>query len=453
MGTTDRGLGSAVESDIDTFLEAWLVEEEIPGASVAVFDEDGVLYATGLGARNLDGNEPATPETLYNVGSITKTVTATAVFQLIERGALALDDEIRSHVPFLQEVPGDPITVEGLLTHSSGMPADTVFERDNLATVRDLQLHADAAADQRITGEDRFMYYNTGYKILGELVAAVDGRDYAEYVADEIFSPLGMDRSTFDQTALRSDGNAMSGYAFEDGERVPVETQPTFEAGAADGGLISTVTELTRLLRCLLGDGGLDGTRLLDPGTVRTMRTRQHQQLSTIDGQERAYGYGLVTEKFLDGRLVGHDGLLRHAQAYAAGFPDRGLGVTVACNVSDVPVGAIAKGVIATVVGESPVDVVPEIALREKLRSVTGRYESFRGPSVTVEEQEGHITVEFEEWGREFPAFPETLAADDRSFYTVESSGARAPVEFREFEDGLAMLWGPARFNRTGSGG
>jgi CubicO group peptidase (beta-lactamase class C family) len=450
MSATDRGLDTGTERAIELFLEDWLVEEEIPGASVAVFDEDSPLYATSLGSRTLDGTEPATPETLYNVGSITKIVTAIAVFQLIERDGLDLDDEIRDYVPFLHEAPGDPITVRELLTHSSGMPSDTIFERDNAATETDLRLHADAAADQRITDGSRFMYYNTGYKILGQLVAAVDGRDYAEYVGDEIFSPLRMDRSTFDQRVLQSESDAMTGYRVEDGERIPVDEPLDFESGLADGALISPVTELTRLLRCVLGDGTLDGARLLAPETIEAMREQQQHRTSTIDGQDRWYGHGLMIEEFLDDRLVGHGGLVEHAQAYAGGFRDRELGVAVACNRSEVPIWAIAMGILATAAGESPVDVVPEIALREKIRAVTGRYESFRGPSASVERAGGYITVEIEEWGQEFPAFPESLAADEYAFYTVEPNGHRTPVEFREIDGDLTMLWGPGRFTRTG---
>jgi len=162
-----------------------------------------------------------------------------------------------------------------------------------------------------------------------------------------------MDRSTFDQTALQSRADAMTGYAVEDGERVPVEEPLDFEAGVADGALISPVTDLTRLLQPLLGDGELDGTRLLEPETVRRMRTRQQHRMSTIDGQDRWYGHGLTIAEFLDGRLVGHGGLVRHAQAYAGGFPDRGLGVAVACNKSEVPMWAVAQGILATVAGES----------------------------------------------------------------------------------------------------
>jgi hypothetical protein len=147
---------------------------------------------------------------------------------------------------------------------------------------------------------------------------------------------------------------------------------------------------------------------------------------------------------------VGHGGLVEHAQAYACGFRDRELGVAVACNTSEVPIGAIAMGILATAAGESPVDVVPEIALREKIRAVTGCYESFRGPSASVERAGGYITVEIEEWGQEFPALPESLAAEEYAFYTVEPNGHRTPVEFREIDSELSMLWGPGRFARTG---
>ena len=242
----------------------------------------------------------------------------------------------------------------------------------------------------------------------------------------------------------------MTGYRVEDGERVPVADPLGFEAGLADGALISPVTELTRLLRCVLGDGTLDGARLLAPETIEAMREQQQHRTSTIDGQDRWYGHGLMIEEFLDDRLVGHSGLVEHAQAYAGGFRDRELGVAVACNRSEVPIWAIAMGILAIAAGESPVEVVPEVALREKISAVTGRYGSFRGPSASVERAGGHITVEIEEWGQEFPAFPESLAAEEYAFYTVEPNGHRTPVEFREIDSELSMLWGPGRFTRTG---
>lgn len=121
------------------------------------------------------------------------------------------------------------------------------------------------------------MYSNSGYKVLGELIAAVDGRSYPEYAEQEVLSPVGMDRSTFDQTVPCEADDAMTGYLSENDDRVPTEDPLEFETQPTDGGLISRVPEITRLLRCLLNDGTLDGTRVLAAESVAAMTDRQAQ--------------------------------------------------------------------------------------------------------------------------------------------------------------------------------
>jgi len=119
-----NGLPAPTERRLETFLDGWMVENDVPGLSVAVLDRDGLRYTEGMGARNVASQAPATSETLYSVASVTKTFTALATLQLVERGELALDDEIREYTEFWTDVPGDPITVHELLAHDSGMPLD-----------------------------------------------------------------------------------------------------------------------------------------------------------------------------------------------------------------------------------------------------------------------------------------------------------------------------------------
>ena len=107
-----------------------------PGDERAVLDGDGIRYATGLGARDVQSRAPATAETLYSIASVTKTFTAMAVSSLVERDELALDDEIRDYVDFWADVPGDPITVRELLSHSSGIPTDYAMGRQYLSPTR-----------------------------------------------------------------------------------------------------------------------------------------------------------------------------------------------------------------------------------------------------------------------------------------------------------------------------
>ena len=434
---------------IDRFLDDWLYEADVPGASVAVFDADGLRYATGLGARDLAETEPATPDTLYNVGSVTKPVTAIAVLQLVERDVLALEDAVCEYVPFLTDAPGDPITVRELLSHSSGVPSDAVVLRDNVADTRDLRRHVEGGADRRITEDPPFMYLNSGYKVLGELVGAVDGRSYPDYVEQEVLEPLGMDRSTFDQAVLWDDADAMTGYRAENDDRTPSEEPLEFETQPADGGLISSVRDLARLLRCLSQDGSLEGTRVLAPESVAAMTDRHAPWGSTVDGDEYWYGYGLRTEGFLGDRLVGHAGSTAHSMAYVGGLEERGLGVALAVNTTRVRVGDYGRGVLALAAGESPVEHVPGLSLREKLEAVAATYEAYRGPTATVEAADGHLAIELEEAEESLTAVPESLARDDYSFYAVRGDGRRDRIEFRETDAGLSMLLSQWRLDET----
>lgn len=460
-------------TEIDEFLETNLVDQDVPGASVAVFDGDAILYATGFGARTLeDGGTatasatasatapttapttapapapaPATADTLYHVGSITKIVTAIAVLQLVERDALGFDDEIRDHLPFVRDVPGDPVTVRELLTHSSGLPSDNIVDRENVADERDLRLHVDGATDRRVLEDPPFMYYNSGYKILGELVEVIEGRPYAEHVAKAVLAPLGMDRSTFDQTALWEVEDAMTGYRPGDDGHTPTERPLHFESQPADGGMISPVTDLVRLLQCLLDDGELAGRRVLTAETVDAMTRGQVGWNETIDGEQRGYGYGLAVEDFLGERLLGHAGGVVHAQSYVGALDERGLGVALAINTHGVHIDELARGVLAIVVGESPVEVLPGLALREKLEAVTGTYETYRGPTATVDAGEGHIRISLEDRDREVVAVPTSADTDEYTFDAVRGDGRRDPVEFRETDDGTMLLWSRFRFD------
>lgn len=449
MSSTDADLDAATEREVERFLDDWLVAENVPGASVAVFDDAGLLHASGLGSRDLDANAEATADTRYNVGSVTKVTTAIAVLQLVERDELALGDEVSAYVPHLNSVPGDPVTVRELLSHSSGMPADSIVLRDNVADRRDLQRHVEGAADRRVVENPPFLYYNSGYKMLGELVGAVDGRSYADYVEEEILGPLAMERSTFDHTVLQTGDDAATGYRREDDDCVPAEKPLRFEAQPADGGLVSSVTDLSRLVRCLLNDGDLEGRRVLDPESVGAMTDRQSPSWTTIDGEERWYGYGLFVEDFLGERLVGHAGRVAHSETYAGWLAERSLGVTLAANTAGVRVPDFGRGVLAIAAGESPTEAVPGLALQEKLSAVAGIYETYRGPTATVEATGGHLTVTLDDGDEPMAAFPESLAADDYSFYAVRENGRREPIEFRETDDGLTMLLSPFRLDRT----
>ena len=109
--------------EIESLVYNWVRDNDVPGVSVVLVDADGERFAEGFGAGDLASNAPATPDTLYGVGSVTKPVTALAVVDLAEVGRLSLSDPANRYVDHLADAPGDPVTVAELLSHTSGVPA------------------------------------------------------------------------------------------------------------------------------------------------------------------------------------------------------------------------------------------------------------------------------------------------------------------------------------------
>jgi len=452
MGSTDEGLDAKTRRDIERFLDDWRIEADIPGASVAVVDRDGTLYAAGHGASDVEARTPATPDTRYPFASVSKLVTAMVVLQLVERGDLGLDDEIREYVDFWSDVPGDPITVHDLLTHSSGMPVDYAGDRtylfaedppaSPLVTLEDLRRHADGRTDQRVVDETRFMYNDRNYHVLGMVVEAVEGRPFAEVVEGNLFDPLGMAGATVGYGKLSEVDDAITGFTIEDG--VPTAKDFDLDArglGPAVNGVLASVSQMAELVRSLLNGGESDGTRVLDQGLVEELCSHQVTTRRTIDGARHGIGYGPRVQELFDETYVYHSGTAPGTgRAYAGMLPERGLGVTLGVNTPDVRIGAIGAGVLAILAGRDPEAVVPYLALRRKVRDVAGTYESSRGNlTVRVEPAGSDSYIRISKQGWEFPAFPESVSGDGYGFYSVWAGGWRGPVEFHDTPEGMEL--------------
>lgn len=447
---------------IESFVVDWLAENDVPGASVAIVDGDDLAYAEGFGSRDLESNAPATADTLYGIGSCTKSFTALAIVQLHQAGKLDLDDPVSDYVPHLADVEGEPITVHDLLTHTSGMPSDgsgvvligRLIGADPMAVPlggeEDFRRYVEGSASERATDREHFFYYNSGYTLLGRVVEAVDGRDFATYVAEEILAPLGMDRATFDHEAFAADEDAMTPYLQDEDGPSPAEF-PFDEIKFPAGGLVASVTELANYLRMNVAGGSFDGTDLLDRDLLAEMHDRHATRQVALDGTTQDYGYGWMVSDFLGDTLVGHGGSIAIATAYVGFLEEAGLGVAVACNTSPAthPM-AVGPALLAILQGEEPT-AVDQFALREKLEAVEGTYESYRGITTAEVERDGgalSISVGSDLETREVTAFPENLDPADHSFYFVAESGARIPVEFDLDGDGADLFFQRWRLHR-----
>lgn len=431
---------------VETFVADWLADQRIPGAAIAVVDGADVAYTEGFGARSLEDNVPTTPDTLFGVGSCTKSVTAAAVMQLIERGQLALEDHVDEYRPHLATVPGDPITVEELLTHTSGMPSDgaagPLISRSAgpshvevpLSSEADFRRHVQQSVDRRVTDREAFFYYNSGYTILGRIVESVTGQPYAEYVDANVLTPVGMERSTFDQETFEADDDRMTPYRKESGSM----TESAFPFDPLlypAGGLVSSVRELAAYLQLYIGQGTVDGETVLEPGSVDAMATPIGTFGTYFDGREVGYGYGLMIEEYLGDRLIGHGGSIVVSNAWFGYLEDAEVGVAIACTTSpEAHPSDVGMAVLALLQGADPAAVQPHYRLKDALERATGTYEDYREVgSATVERVGGTLRIDGESaagGGMELLATPTSVGDDELVCTTTMASGFERQARF-----------------------
>lgn len=440
---------------VESFVTDWLVTDSIPGAALAVVEGDSLRYADGFGARDLSANAPATPETLFPIGSCTKTLTALAVAQLIGRDDIAFDDPVTTYVDHLSNASGDPITIAELLSHTSGMPTDgnstALVTPVPFSGERDLRRYVSDSVGRRLTGEERFMYYNTGYIILGRVVEAVTGSRFADYVAEHIHKPLGMERSAFDRDQVSGDDDAATTYAMrEDGpEAIPF---PHDELVHPPGGMASSARELSRYLRAMMRGGAFDGERVVSEALLSELQTPRATRARLLDGAERGYGYGWQTLPLLGDELVWHSGSVGVGTAFIGYLRETDRGVVLLCNTAPPTHPKYAgPAVLAVLDGADPTEV-PHFALKAKARPLAGEYESFHGVETATVERDGatlKLSISSVLSAKELTLLPETLDTDDRVYYAVNEAGERVPVEFRGDGSDIDMLVQRWRFRKV----
>src|SRR5262245_13829537 len=210
----------AVRSAIDLYaawIESQLAYSGVPALSAAIVHDQELVWARGFGLAHVERQEPATPDTLYRIASITKLFTATALLQLRDAGKLRLDDPLTTHLPWFAiqraQADAEPITIRHLLTHAAGLPREAAFPYwadGQFPTTAEIRA---ALGGQRppLAPGVRWKYSNLGLTLAGEIVAAASGQAYAAYVRERILEPLGM-RETLVESPAADHPRLAAGY-------------------------------------------------------------------------------------------------------------------------------------------------------------------------------------------------------------------------------------------------
>jgi CubicO group peptidase (beta-lactamase class C family) len=329
-GQEPAGRVAPAAERIGQFLSRRMAEDQVPGAVVAVTGRDTLLLVVALGEADLARHRPVTATTLFEVGSLSKTITAAALLQMRDEGLVELDQPVTTYLPWLGlRSSAAAITPHHLLTHTAALPRD----RDDIPSspygavaLRDLQL--------AVVPGKQFAYSNVGYQLLSLLMAEVEGRDFAEVVRRRVFEPLAMDASA---AAITNDlrSRLATGYQYLHDDRPPHPARPVVpatwtEVGGGDAGVASTAMDLAALGRMLLGDGGGARHPVLSRETAALMLSRSVPAPPL--GARARYGYGVILDS-LDGRSVlWNSGGTVGFRSHLLVDPAAGLGVVVLMN-------------------------------------------------------------------------------------------------------------------------
>ena len=359
------------------------------GLAVGVVREGSLAFFHGHGVADIDSNTPITQETVFRIGSITKTFTAIAVLQLWEHGLVDLDAPADEYLRAYRLIPANasfrPATVRHLLTHTAGLPelvhpwrafrpvlGETVKFGRPVPTLAEFYrggLHLVAEPGTRHT------YSNHGFATLGQIVEDVTGTALGHYFRDHIFGPLGMEQTDL----VRSDRvgpRLATGYALRSDGPHPVGDCDLVTVGA--GAIYSTTKDMARYVAALLGGGAGEHGPVLEPGTLASMFAPHYQPDPRMPGVGLAFFRGDA-----GGRRVGeHDGLMPGFSSQLSVAPDDGVGVVAFTNGArgaKAWLGAEVAGIVRYLLGV-PDDVVrTDIPHRPELWSDLCGWYSFRG--------------------------------------------------------------------------
>lgn len=324
---------------LPAYVEKARQEWHIPGVAIAVVKDDKIIYARGFGVRRVGGNEPVDENTVFAIGSSGKAFTAASLALLVDDGKLAWDGPVRSYMKSFELF--DPyvtrnVTIRDLLTHRTGVGgagllwSGSGFDRNEI-------IHRLRFQDQSIGFRNRFQYNNEMFITAGEIVPAVTGISWDDFLKQRIFGPLGMSRTDTSVHKFAGMDNVSTPHILVDGKLVPIQYRDGDNGGGA-GNINSSAHDVAQWLRLQLGKGVYDGKRILSEAVIEEMRTPQialplggyKDMMPTA--HVATYGMGWFLSEYRGHKLVQHGGAIDGNMANVAMIPEKNIGVVVLTN-------------------------------------------------------------------------------------------------------------------------
>lgn len=313
--------------DIDKIFAEW-DRPSTPGCALGVFKNGEMAYAKGYGLANMEYDIPNSTNSVFRIGSTSKQFTAACIVLLVEQGKLTLDNKLSDYFPDFPAY-GETITIRHLLNHTSGI-RDYLqltylkgMSDDDYYTDEQLMGWLVKQTDLNFAPGEEYMYSNSGYWLLGQIVKEASGMNMADYAQKEIFEPLGMSDTHFHNDHTQIVKNRASGYMprRDGGYRISMTTLDMI----GDGGIFTTINDIKKW------DDAYYSSKVLSK-EFWNMMTKQGVLNS---GEEIEYASGLMIDEYKGLKTISHGGAFVGFRADMVRFPEQKLSIAIFTNRGD----------------------------------------------------------------------------------------------------------------------
>ena len=371
--------------ELDAYFTAARDDWKVPGFAVAIVKDDEVVFARGYGVRELGADERVDEHTLFAIASNTKAFTAAALARLVDGGRIGWDGRVVKYLPYFQlyaPYVTEDMRIRDLLSHRSGLGTFS----------GDLLWYGTSYSREEVVSRARYLepagafrasygYSNIMFIAAGQIIPAVTGRSWDEFVRTEFFAPLGMNNSVTSVKSLQGKQNVATPHAVKNGQVVAIEWYG-WDNVAPAGGIISSVSDMAQWLRLQLNRGALDGVTFFSEESSRTMWT-PHNTIPVTERSERLYpsthfrGYGLGwgLMDYRGRKIISHGGGYDGMFSRVVLVPEEGLGMVILTNGMTSMQTALTYRILDAYLGGDERDWSAEYLERsEKAREAKAEY-------------------------------------------------------------------------------
>jgi CubicO group peptidase (beta-lactamase class C family) len=397
---------------VDSLFSFWNTNYS-PGCALGIIKDGTLIYEKDYGLSNLEYDIPITPKSIFHLASISKQFTAFSIALLAQQGKLSLDDDIRKYLP---EIPdfGEKISIKNLIYHTSGLRDQwellsmAGWRLDDVITKEQILKMISHQKELNFNPGDEFLYCNTGYTLLAEIVSRVSGKPFTQFTKENIFDPLGMKDTHFHNDHEEIVKNRTYSYYQVDSTHYKNAVLSYANAGATS--LFSTVEDLAKWLNNF--DNPVAGNKKI----IQQM----YEQGVLNNGTKIDYGFGLAINDYKGLKTIGHGGADAGYRSYICRFPDQHLGVILLSNLDSFNPSSLANKVADIYLSDKikPDTVTKKIVRKEividssEYYKYTGSYQIFPGFILNITDEDNKLMVEATGQGK-----TRLLAESDTEFF------------------------------------